>query len=146
MCVLRLPQGQTIKEHLKRWQSSAPRRWRGGICRCMESMCMFGFFFPACAYASVRSRKVFVDLESESAYLHLIVKWMLVQKIFFLKIVHRFTQHFLTDNGQGERHLAFHDKQGEKREQREREGEREHEKEWKSETMKNSSERVFVGP
>ena len=30
MCVLGLPRGQTIKEHLKRWQSSARKKGRGG--------------------------------------------------------------------------------------------------------------------
>lgn len=68
------PQGQTIKEHLKRWQSSPPERQRGGVCRCMDSMCMFLWSVCVCALrVNAQSDKWGCNSE-ESARLYL-GKW-----------------------------------------------------------------------
>lgn len=124
MCVLGLTWGQTIKEHLKRWQSSARKKKRGGVCRCMKSMCFLFLYMCMCAHGNacvlsgctIRSRKVFLwRVRNISAFLHLRYSEMLVK----------------IDKRQQRR--TFHYKEEENRErEREKEHERERETMWRT--------------
>ena len=147
MCVLGLPWGQTIKEHLKRWQSAAPEKGRGGVCRCMKSICMF-FFFCACVpvgmcvcvcvcvcatwvYCKI-TQGVRLSSLHICPFLHLRL-WVLVQRRRGRRKGQNITwkqctPHFETDNRQREQHGHFTTKR-KKRENGGRERERERERE-----------------
>lgn len=153
MCVLGLPQGQTIKEHLKRWQSSVPKRRRGGVCRCMESMCMFSCM---CARGNVRVCVCCIHectVRSLEVFLGRVCLFASEEVNACAKNNKGSIRHHLTtiyapffswQCTEGATSGISWQRGRKERTKREREREHERAREW--DYVKESSERVFVGP